>query len=432
MKLCVIGLGYIGLPTAVMFAKHDTEVHGVDISEETIQKLVTGKIHIEEPGLEEMLGDVIKSQKISFGLKPKQADAFIISVPTPINFDKSANLEYVKEATRSIVPYIKKGDLIILESTVPPKTIEDVVLPILKESQLNVYEDLYVSHSPERVLPGRLLHELVHNDRIVGGINTESAIKTSSLYRTFVKGSIHLTDATTAEMVKLMENTYRDVNIAFANEMAKIAEHVGFNVWEAIELANCHPRVNIHKPGPGVGGHCIAVDPWFIYDSAPSLANLVQMSRTINDGMPEYVVNKVKELLPGQNQYTIAVFGLAFKGNIDDIRESPALEIVERLQNQYNIQIFDPHVKENIPDKKDGVHAAVKGADAILILTDHNEFKEIDPTELLLLMRGNLVLDTRNVVDHELWSRSGFINYVLGQSLVNYSNVGGEYVEKVR
>ncbi|WP_430145109.1 nucleotide sugar dehydrogenase [Paenibacillus rhizolycopersici] len=434
LKLCVIGLGYIGLPTAVMFAKHGVTVHGVDINPNIVAKLAGGQIHIEEPGLQEMLDEVIESQHLSFGASPEQADAFIISVPTPINSDKTANVDYVIDATHSIVPYLKKGDLVILESTVPPRTIEDVVLPILKETGLNINRDLFVSHSPERVLPGRLLEELVENDRIVGGINQESSERTAELYRRFVKGNIHLTDATTAEMVKLMENTYRDVNIAFANEMAKIAEYVGFNVWEAIELANCHPRVNIHKPGPGVGGHCIAVDPWFIYESAPSLANLVHISRTTNDGMPEFVVNKMKELLTSSehSNKTIAVLGLAFKGNIDDMRESPAVEVIKLLRGQYTLQIFDPHVKDEIEGRKETLAEAAKNADAILILTDHNEFRTINPVEIKSLVRGNIVFDTRNVVDHALWSRAGFEHYVLGQPLNNFDKTGSGYIETAR
>ncbi|NMM54268.1 nucleotide sugar dehydrogenase [Paenibacillus aquistagni] len=434
MKLCVIGLGYIGLPTAIMFAKYNVDVYGVDINSDIIERLSSGHIHIEEPGLQEMLEDALHAKKLSFGVLPVEADAFIISVPTPINSDKSANLDYVIQATESILPYIKKGNLVILESTVPPRTIEDVVLPILSRSKLNVLRDLYVAHSPERVLPGKLLEELVNNDRIVGGINQESSEKTAELYRSFVKGNIHITDATTAEMVKLMENTYRDVNIAYANELAKIAEHVGFNVWEAIDLANCHPRVNIHKPGPGVGGHCIAVDPWFIYESAPSLANLVHTSRTINDGMPKFVVNKMKHLLPSNNKNlkTVAVLGLAFKGNIDDMRESPAVEIVEQLRDDYNLQIYDPHVKEYITGRKDTLAEAVHGADVILILTDHNEFKQIDPKEIASIARGSLVFDTRNVVDQQKWSEAGFVHYVLGQQSPNLCKMGSGYIEATR
>lgn len=432
MKLCVIGLGYIGLPTAIMFAKHDIVVHGVDVNESVVKQLSSGQIHIEEPGLQEMLDEVILSEKLSFGTKPENADAFIISVPTPINSDKTANLEYVIQASNSIVPFIKKGDLVILESTVPPRTIEDTVVPILSKSGLDVFTDLYVSHSPERVLPGKLLVELVQNDRIVGGINQVSSEKTAELYRNFVKGNIHLTDATTAEMVKLMENTYRDVNIALANEMAKIAERVGFNVWEAIDLANCHPRVNIHKPGPGVGGHCIAVDPWFIYESAPQMANLIHMSRTINDGMPEFVVNKVKTMLQPDKETTIAVLGLAFKGNVDDMRESPAVEIVGLLRQFYNLQIFDPHVKEHIEGRKETLKEAVQGADAVIILTDHKEFKEIEPTELTSLMKRKIVLDTRNVINSELWMNAGFLYHSLGQSSTKPMTVKGGQYETIR
>ncbi|MBM6387828.1 MAG: nucleotide sugar dehydrogenase [Paenibacillus sp.] len=434
MKLCVIGLGYIGLPTAIMFAKHGVEVHGVDINPDVVTKLLDGRIHIEEPGLQEMLDEVIQSKQLSFGVVPDQADAFIISVPTPINEDKTANVDYVIDATHSIVPFLKKGNLIILESTVPPRTIEDVVIPILEETKFDIGKELFVSHSPERVLPGQLLVELVQNDRIVGGINQESSERTAELYKRFVNGNIHITDATTAEMVKLMENTYRDVNIAFANEMAKIAERVGFNVWEAIDLANCHPRVNIHKPGPGVGGHCIAVDPWFIYESAPSLANLIHISRTTNDGMPEFVVNKMKQLLPsdGRNPKKVAVLGLAFKGNIDDMRESPAVEIVHQLRSHYDLQIFDPHVKDDIQGKKDTLTEAIDGADAILILTDHNEFKQIDPKEIITIARGALVFDTRRVVNHQAWTEAGFLYHVLGQPLTSLANLRSGYIEAVR
>ncbi|MEK4055164.1 nucleotide sugar dehydrogenase [Paenibacillus sp. FSL F4-0087] len=434
MKLCVIGLGYIGLPTAIMFAKHGVEVHGVDINPDVVTKLLDGRIHIEEPGLQEMLEEVIQSKQLSFGVMPEQADAFIISVPTPINEDKTANVDYVIDATNSIVPFLKKGDLIILESTVPPRTIEDVVIPILEETKFDIGKELFVSHSPERVLPGQLLVELVQNDRIVGGINQESSERTAELYKRFVNGNIHITDATTAEMVKLMENTYRDVNIAFANEMAKIAERVGFNVWEAIDLANCHPRVNIHKPGPGVGGHCIAVDPWFIYESAPSLANLIHISRTTNDEMPNFVVSQMKQLLPteGKNTKKVAVLGLAFKGNIDDMRESPAVEIVHQLQSHYDLQIFDPHVKEYILGKKDTLADAIEGADAILILTDHNEFKQIDPKKLTSLARGALVFDTRRVVNHKTWTEAGFLYHVLGQPLISPANLRSGYIEAVR
>lgn len=413
MKLCVIGLGYIGLPTAIMFAKHNIDVHGVDIDLSVVNKLSSGRIHIEEPGLQEMLNEVSSTKKLSFGVLPKQADAFIISVPTPINPDKSANLTFVKEAIKSIIPYIKKGDLIVLESTVPPRTIEDIVVPILKLSNLDVHSELFVAHSPERVLPGNLLEELVKNDRIVGGINHESSQKTAELYKTFLKGNIHLTNATTAEMVKLMENTYRDVNIAFANELAMIAENIGFDVWEAIELANCHPRVNIHRPGPGVGGHCIAVDPWFIYESAPSIAKLVQLSRNINDSMPRFVVEKVNKLIAEKKK--IAVLGLAFKGNIDDMRESPSIEVINLLKQDYELSIYDPHVKQDCRGKVNLLEEALQDAAAILFLTDHAEFSNIDPFRVKTYMEGNIIIDTRNIVDSGKWTEEGFAVYSLGR-----------------
>lgn len=424
MKLCVIGLGYIGLPTAVMFAKHGVQVHGMDTNLEVVKKLSSGRIHIEEPGLQELLNNVLEAGMLNFGVTPEEADAFIIAVPTPINPNKTANLDYVQKAIRSVVPYIRKGNLIILESTVPPRTIEDIVLPILEETKLNVKSDLFVSHSPERVLPGKLLEELVWNDRIVGGINTASAEKTAELYGCFVKGKIHLTDSTTAEMVKLMENTYRDVNIAFANEMAKIAENVGFNVWEAIELANCHPRVNVHKPGPGVGGHCIAVDPWFIYESAPHLANLIHLSRITNDNMPKFVVDKVLSVIPSSPKTKIAIFGMAFKGNIDDIRESPAMEIIKLLEGKYDVNIYDPLVKDHVEGKKESISEATEGAAAAIFLTDHNDFLNITPQQLKQYMLGDVVFDTRNILKFNEWTDEGFKVYSLGRPMEQALMIG--------
>ena len=253
-KLCVVGLGYIGLPTAVMFANHGLYVHGVDVNEKAVELIKNKQLHIEENGLQERLESAVDNGHFTVGTTAEEADIFIIAVPSPINEDKTANLNYVREATKSIVPYVRKGNLVILESTVPPRTVEDVMLPVLKETGLELGSELFVSHSPERVIPGKVFEELVNNDRIVGGINEESSRLTVELYKTFVKGNIHVTDATTAEMVKVIENTYRDVNIAFANELGKISEKIGVNAWEAIKLANYHPRVNIHLPGPGVGG----------------------------------------------------------------------------------------------------------------------------------------------------------------------------------
>ncbi len=417
-KLCVLGLGYIGLPTAVMFAKHGMKVHGVDVNPVVVETLQNRALHIEEPGLGEMMAEVMDNGQLTVSTSPEEADAYIIAVPTPIREDRTANLDYVKSAGEMIVPYLRKGNLVVLESTVPPRTVEDVLIPVLRKSGLSIGDELYVSHSPERVIPGQLFKELVQNDRIVGGINEESARLTQKLYQTFVKGKIHLTDATTAEMVKLMENTYRDVNIALANELARIAERIGFNVWEAIELANCHPRVNIHRPGPGVGGHCIAVDPWFIVEQAPEEAQLIHLSRQINDGTPYKVVQIVEELVKGVDHPQIALFGLAFKGNIDDMRESPALVVAKALrQKGYALKLYDPHIHEQMPDKVDSAEEALSGSDLMVVLTDHSQFAELDYSRLHGLMRHHTILDTRHVLNRESIEKAGFTYLEIGSTL---------------
>lgn len=417
-KLCVLGLGYIGLPTAVMFAKHGMKVHGVDVNPVVVETLQNRALHIEEPGLGEMMAEVMDNGQLTVSTSPEEADAYIIAVPTPIREDRTANLDYVKSAGEMIVPYLRKGNLVVLESTVPPRTVEDVLIPVLRKSGLSIGDELYVSHSPERVIPGQLFKELVQNDRIVGGVNEESARLTQKLYQTFVKGKIHLTDATTAEMVKLMENTYRDVNIALANELARIAERIGFNVWEAIELANCHPRVNIHRPGPGVGGHCIAVDPWFIVEQAPEEAQLIHLSRQINDGTPYKVVQIVEELVKGVDHPQIALFGLAFKGNIDDMRESPALVVAKALrQKGYALKLYDPHIHEQMPDKVDSAEEALSGSDLMVVLTDHSQFAELDYSRLHGLMRHHTILDTRHVLNRESIEKAGFTYLEIGSTL---------------
>lgn len=415
MKLCVMGLGYIGLPTAVMFAKHGVQVHGVDVNEKVISMLQNKELHIEEPGLKEMMAEVMDAGNLTVSTNADYADAFIIAVPTPINADKTANLNYVASATEMILPFVQKGNLVILESTVPPKTVENIMLPILEKSGLEIGEELFISHSPERVLPGKLFEELVENDRIVGGINEKSSEMTVELYKRFVKGTIHVTDSTTAEMVKLMENTYRDVNIAFANELARIAEKVGFNVWEAIDLANCHPRVNIHKPGPGVGGHCIAVDPWFIIEQAPEQSKLVSLSRDINDTTPYHVADSIVNLVKDEENPTVTVLGLAFKGNIDDMRESPSVEIVHYLQKQgLNLKIYDPYVTDTIEGKVETIEEAVSNSNLAVILTDHNVFKELDFESLQKLMKNAVIYDTRNVIDKEKLTNLGYKVLTIG------------------
>ncbi|MBT2256245.1 nucleotide sugar dehydrogenase [Priestia megaterium] len=422
-KLCVVGLGYIGLPTAVMFANHGLYVHGVDVNEKAVELIKNKQLHIEENGLQERLESAVDNGHFTVGTTAEEADIFIIAVPSPINEDKTANLNYVREATKSIVPYVRKGNLVILESTVPPRTVEDVMLPVLKETGLELGSDLFVSHSPERVIPGKVFEELVNNDRIVGGINEESSRLTVELYKTFVKGNIHVTDATTAEMVKVIENTYRDVNIAFANELAKISEKIGVNAWEAIKLANYHPRVNIHLPGPGVGGHCIAVDPWFLTELQPELAKIISLSRHTNDSMPEYTALKTKILLDekGIQHGRVAVLGLAFKGNIDDMRESPSTDVLHHLEKLgVDYTAFDPHIKENkIERQTQSLDEAVAHADVILILTDHNEFKELLPPTVENHMRTKVIFDTKNCIQRDQWKAAGFDVVLLGDSKVS-------------
>jgi len=410
-KICCIGLGYIGLPTATMFAVNGHQVVGVDIKDHVINTINNGDIHIEEPGLKEMVKGAVMEGSLSASLKPVEADVFIIAVPTPLTENKTANLKYVKDATKSILPYLKKDNLVIIESTIAPRTTEDVVLPILEKTNLEIGEDLFVAHCPERVLPGQIIQELVNNNRIIGGINEKSALKARRLYKSFVQANMYITDATTAEMVKLMENTYRDVNIAFANELTKISEENKIDIWEAIFLANKHPRVHVHLPGPGVGGHCLAVDPWFIVESSPENAKLIKLSRNINDSMPEFVVRNVKEMLFGIGDPKISIFGITYKGNVDDVRESPVLKIIDILKSEnIELSIYDPHITE--PQKREygltEFEESVSNSDIIIIGADHNEFEDLDPNKIANKMRNAKVYDTKNILDKEKWEKAGF------------------------
>lgn len=422
-KICVVGLGYIGLPTAVMFANHGYQVLGVDVSERAINLLSKGQVHIEEPGLQEYLTTALVEGTFTVSTTPEEADMFIVAVPSPITAEKTADMKYIEAATASIVPYLKKGDLVVLESTVPPRTVMDVMMPILAKANLEFGSELFVSHSPERVIPGKVFEELVNNSRIIGGINEESAERTKEFYLSFVKGQFHMTDVTTAEMVKVIENTFRDVNIAFANEIAKMSENLGVNAWEAISLANHHPRVNIHYPGPGVGGHCIAVDPWFLVEKQSELAKIIHLSRLTNDGMPNFTVDKTLEILKSHqiDNPRVSVFGLTFKSNIDDVRESPSMEIVEKLSHKsLDLVSFDPHVKENmVPSQTQSYTEAISQADLLVILTDHTYFKEINPREIVELMKRPIVLDTKNVINRQEWEAAGFTVYKLGDGKGN-------------
>lgn len=398
MEICVVGLGYIGLPTAAMFAKSGYRVVGVDINEQAVNLLNQGEIHIEEVGLGDLVKQVVRMERLKGSLTPEPSDVFIISVPTPNYPDHSANLEYVKTAIENILPYLRKGNTVIVESTIPPRTINDFVAPIIQAEGWNVGEDIYLAHCPERVLPGRILVELVENTRIVGGINEISAVKAAQVYSSFVTGDIIKTSAVTAEMSKLMENTYRDVNIALANELAKISDKLGINALEVTELANRHPRVNLHQPGPGVGGHCLAVDPYFIIEKAPDQSPLIINARKINNSMPEFVVDHVEKIVGTKGK--VAVFGLTYKGNIDDVRESPALDVVSLLKEKdLELSIYDPHVKQNqVSFPLSTFDEAIHQADCILVLTDHNEYKGLDEVKIHTNMRNPVIFDTKNCV----------------------------------
>ena len=414
-KLCVMGLGYIGLPTSAMFATHGCHVHGVDVNETVVESLNEGKIVIEEPYLDIMVQAAVRSGHLKAGLKPIKSDVFIIAVPTPMNENKTANMNYVKEAAESIVPFLEKGNTVVLESTSPTGTVEKLLVPILEKSGLVIGEELFVGHSPERVLPGKILWELVNNNRIVGGVNKESSEKIKDLYRIFVNAEIYLTDATTAEMCKMMENTFRDVNIALANELAMISEDIGINAWEVIELSNKHPRVNIHQPGPGVGGHCLAVDPWFIVEKNPELSKIIKLSRETNESMPSYVFNKIDNILKDvKGKKKVTVLGIAYKPNIDDLRESPIIKIVELLEkNDYEIEIYDPHVSQYKHLNKDVVKAAEK-SDLLLLGVNHDAFNSLPLEEIGASMRNKNLLDTRNFYEKEDIESVGLNYHLLG------------------
>lgn len=399
MKLTTIGLGYIGLPTSIMFAKHGVEVVGVDIKQEAVDMLNDGQIHIEEPGLQAAFEQVLATGKFKASTKAEEADAYIIAVPTPNKEDefKSCDISIVMSGVESIVPLLKKGDTVIVESTIAPRTMDDHVAPYLEKQGFKIGEDIYLVHCPERVLPGKIMEELINNNRIIGGMTPACVEAGKKVYGTFVKGEMIETKAKTAEMSKLMENTYRDVNIALANELAKICNHLDINVHEVIEMANKHPRVNVHTPGPGVGGHCLAVDPYFIISEAPEQSPLIQLARNINVSMPEYVVDYTKFILDKLGGKKVTVFGLTYKGDVDDIRESPAFDIYELLRKEEGIEVnaFDPHVKMDFVEKN--LEEAVQDSSLVLVLSDHSEFKMLTDSNFET-MKDKVIFDTKNVM----------------------------------
>ncbi|MPW20866.1 UDP-N-acetyl-D-mannosamine dehydrogenase [Paraburkholderia sp. CNPSo 3157] len=408
--ISVVGLGYIGLPTAAAFAARRKRVIGIDVNQHTVDTINRGAVHIVEPDLDMLVHAAVTQGYLRATTTPEPADAFLIAVPTPFADGFKPDLTFIEAASRAIAPVLKKGDLVVLESTSPVGATEQMAVRLAElrtdltfPQQAGEGSDIRIAHCPERVLPGHVIRELIENDRVIGGMTPRCGEAARDLYQSFVRGECILTDARTAEMCKLTENSFRDVNIAFANELSMICDRLDINVWELIRLANRHPRVSILQPGPGVGGHCIAVDPWFIVDSAPEQARLIRTARMVNDDKPRHVIERVERAARRFREPVIACLGLAFKANIDDLRESPAVEIVRRLSERFPGQVVavEPNIRK-LPDVlKEAVplcdmHDALTEADIVVILVDHMQFKQVDPVKL----QAKVVIDTRGVLAH--------------------------------
>ncbi len=398
MHICVVGLGYIGLPTGVVLAQAGAKVTGVDQASRVVEQVANGRLHFSEPGLAEALAQVVADGALTATQKPVAADVFIVAVPTPFRGDHEPDLTYVEQASRDIAAALTGGELIILESTSPPGTTEAMRDWVASERPDLDVDTLDFAHGPERVLPGRILIELVENDRIVGGLTSRATQRAAEVYRMFCAGSVLETSARTAEAVKLVENSYRDVNIAFANELSLIADRLGVDVWEVIELANHHPRVNVLSPGPGVGGHCIAVDPWFLAHSAPDLARLITTARHVNDDKPQHVLDLIGRVDLAEGA-TIALLGLAFKSNVDDLRGSPAVGIAQSVAQKFSgsvVWAVEPYIDALPPELTDTGIVLVElekalTADLVVLLVDHDAFADV-PQQIA---SGTPIIDTR-------------------------------------
>lgn len=405
-SVSVIGLGYIGLPTAAFIASKGIRVFGVDVSQSYVDQINRGEAPFYEPDFEATLAGVVHKGLLTAQTHTPSADAYIVAVPTPFTDDHNVDLKFIEAAAAAIAKKLTGGELIVLESTSPPGTTGKLASTIATHRPDLTLEDghpnsIYFAHAPERVLPGRIMVEMAQNDRVIGGLTPTSAEMCRDLYSTFSNGELLVTDARTAEMAKLAENSFRDVNIAFANELSIICDRLDIDVWELIELANHHPRVNILQPGPGVGGHCIAVDPWFIVSAAPQEANLIRTARETNDAKPSFVIEKVLEKASGLTSPTIAALGITFKADIDDVRESPALNIVECLAAKLpnaQLQVVEPNLYALPPSLAQHPNVnfqeldqAITEADIVLLLVDHASFKRVDPSSMV----GKVVVDTR-------------------------------------
>lgn len=395
----VIGLGYIGLPTALMLSSHGIDVVGTDYNEELVATLNKGRTTFEEKGLDELFATAVKAG-ISFTSEYQATDVYIVSVPTPYdNISKKVNAEYIKDAVKNILDVYLKGAVIVIESTVSPGTIDRQIRTLIEERRIVIGEDIYLAHAPERIIPGNMVYELLYNNRTIGVDSQEIGERIKAIYASFCQGEIVITDIRTAEMTKVVENTFRDINIAYANELAKICRSDNLDVYEIIRIANRHPRVNILSPGPGVGGHCISVDPWFLVGDYPGLANIILAARKINDSMPEFVLERIHDIMK-ENHMTdvsrVGFYGLTYKENVDDIRESPTLQILEIMERHLSgnlVKVYDPFVKEDmVPNQVHDLKLFLDGIDLIVLLVGHSEI--VDRMEEL---RGKIILDTRNI-----------------------------------
>ncbi len=418
MKVSVIGLGYIGLPTATVLASHKVEVVGVDVSKHVVDTVNQGKIHIVEPELDVLVHNAVKNGYLRATIYPEESDIFMVAVPTPFKDNHEPDMSYIESAVKAIAPVLNKGNVVILESTSPVGSTEkitrwmqelrpELTFPVFGEDEVEF--DIYVAHCPERVLPGRIIHELIKNDRIIGGMTIRCSEHAKIVYEIFVEAKCIVTDCRTAELSKLVENSFRDVNIAYANEISLICDKLNINVWKLIELANRHPRVDIMRPGPGVGGHCIAVDPWFVVHSAPSESNLIRTSRMVNDNKPKFIFKKIIDAIKlfekPLSEINICCLGISYKPDIDDLRESPSIEIIDELVaiKPKNIYIVEPNISL-LPNSFDAdlvklkpVEEALRLSDIVIILVLHKEFLLIDRG----LLRGKKVIDTIGLMSNE-------------------------------
>lgn len=412
-KICVLGLGYVGLPTAAVFATTGADVVGVDVDPKRVNDLRQGGGQVEEPGLRTLVQAAVHSGHLGAQAVPEPADAFIIAVGTPLGARNTADLAAVRNAAEWIVPHLRPGNTVVLESTVPPGTTETVLVPILERTGMRARpdggrrEDFYVAHCPERVLPGNIIRELIDNDRVIGGLTPAAAEAARGYYQRFANGHLYLTDARTAELVKLAENVFRDLNIALANELAGACEALGANVWDVIELANRHPRVRLLRPGPGVGGHCISVDPWFLIHAVPESTRLMRLAREVNDRQPARVAERVRKMTAGIAHPKVAILGVAYKGGVGDARGSPAIPIVAELRaGGHDVVCCDPHVTAFVWPLR-SLEDALAGSDCAVIVADHEEFLRTSPADVRTMMRTPQILDTRGRVPVDTWRQAG-------------------------